>query len=274
MSGPLLEMVDVAYDYGDRVALAGVSLELELGRFVGLFGPNGSGKSTLLRLAAGLLHPRAGSVRLAGCDLPRLGRAEVARRVAVVPQDGLLPPAFTGWEIALMGRTPHLGWFAAEGPRDEAIAWRALELAGADAFAERRAGELSGGERQRLLLARALAQEPDALLLDEPTTHLDLAHQVALLDLIGSLARAGELAVLAVFHDLNLAAAYCDELICLSGGRVQARGRPDAVLTPDLIHMVFGLELLVFPHPQSGRPAILPPAASPAPVSIDARRIP
>ncbi len=261
MTLPILELSDVTFRYAERTVVSDVSLAVRRGRFVGLLGPNGSGKSTLVRLAAGLLRPHAGLVRLAGRNVGALRRMDVARRIAVLPQGAPLPEAFTGWEVVLMGRTPHLGWLATEGPADEAVAWRALELVDAEALAARRVGELSGGERQRLLLARALAQEPDVLLLDEPTVHLDLTHQLALLDRVGSLVRAADLAVLAVFHELNLAAEYCDELVVLAGGRIAAQGEPEATLTAELIRAVYRVDLPIVRHPQSGRPAILIPAA-------------
>lgn len=262
MSGPVLTLTGVSFAYGPRPVVTDASLKVAAGRIVGLLGPNGSGKSTLLRLAAGLLRPRAGAVRLAGRDVGSLRRAEVARRVALLPQDGALPDAFTGRELVLLGRTPHLGRFAAEGPTDRAIVERALALADAAPFADRRLGELSGGERQRLLLARVLAQEPDLLLLDEPTAHLDLAHQLATLDLVRRLAREEGLAVLAVFHDLNLAAEYCDELVLLVDGRIAATGPPAATVTADVLQTVFGVRPLVVRHPVSGRPAVLPPAGT------------
>ncbi|MCC6629466.1 MAG: ABC transporter ATP-binding protein [Chloroflexi bacterium] len=260
----VLALESVSVDYGGAPVVDGVSLSLSPGRVVGLLGPNGAGKSTLLRLAAGLLAPRAGRVCLDGRPLAALSRAAVARRIAVVPQGGQAPAAFTGWEVALMGRTPHLGWFGHEGPADIAATRRALTLADALPLAERRVSDLSGGERQRLLLARALAQEPAVLLLDEPTVHLDLAHQMALLDLIGQLARGADLAAMAVFHDLNLAAAACDEVVVLAGGRIQAAGPPAAVLTSDLLRRVFGLALQVTTHPTSGQPVVLLPDISAA----------
>lgn len=264
MTLPILELSDVTFRYAARTVLSDVSLAVRPGRVVGLLGPNGSGKSTVQRLAAGLLRPQVGLVHLAGRELGTLRRTDAARRIAMLPQGAPLPEAFTGWEVVLMGRTPHLGWLAAEGPADEAVAQRALDLVDAKTLAGRRVGELSGGERQRLQLARALAQEPDVLLLDEPTVHLDLTHQLALLDLVGSLARAADLAVLAVFHELNLAAEYCDELVVLAGGRVVARGEPEATLTAELIRAVYRVDLPIVRHPQSGRPAILPPAAGQA----------
>lgn len=260
-SSPILEIDRVTFDYGERAVVCDVSLTLRAGQISGLIGPNGSGKSTLLRLAAGLLTPRQGVVRLAGQDLRTMRRSEIARRIAVVPQNAVMPEAFSGWEVALAGRTPHLGLLRGASLSDEAIVGRSLALVDAAAFAERPVGELSGGERQRLLLARALAQEPSVLLLDEPTAHLDLPHQIAFLDLVLRFAREGGLAVLVVFHDLNLAAEYCDEIALMDNGAIAAHGAPDGVLTPELISRVYGLAVSVIPHPQSGRPVVLLPAA-------------
>ena len=268
MSGPpVLELaaVSVAFDAAPRPALDAVSLALRAGRFVGLLGPNGSGKSTLVRVAAGLLAPQGGSVFLEGKPLAAYSRGEIARRVAVVPQGASVPEAFTGWEVVLAGRTPHLRPLRGPSPTDEAIARDALALVDAGSLAGRRAGELSGGERQRLLLARAIAQEPAILLLDEPTTHLDLPHQLALLDLARGFARQAGLAVLAVFHDLNLAAAYCDEIALMDDGRIVVHGPPETVVTPAWIAEIYGVEVTVIAHPASGAPTVLLPAATPAP---------
>jgi iron complex transport system ATP-binding protein len=259
MGGVGIALDGVSYAYDTRLVLEEVSLAVAPGSVVGVLGPNGAGKSTLVRLAAGLLRPRTGHVYLGAEPLSSLSRADVARQIALVPQGGSLPGAFTGWEVALMGRTPHLGWLRGESATDVAITRRALALADAEHLAERRVAEMSGGERQRLLLARALAQEPAVLLLDEPTVHLDLAHQVALLALVGRLAHESGLAALAVFHDLNLAAAVCDDLVVLAGGRVQAAGAPAAVLQPDLLRRVFGLDLHVMAHPADGQPVVLMP---------------
>jgi iron complex transport system ATP-binding protein len=254
----MLELRDVAFAYGERPVLDGVSLALRPGRVVGLLGPNGAGKSTLVRLAAGLLRPARGSVLLDGRAMSSWPRREIARRIAFLPQDGVMPPAFTGWEIALMGRTPHLGWLAAEGPADLAAVERALRLADASAFADRRVGELSGGERQRVLLARALAQEPAVLLLDEPTVHLDLGHQLAMVELVVGMARRSGLAVLAVYHDLNLAAQSCDELLVLHGGRMVARGAPDDVLRSPVVPEVYGVGLELVRRATGRVAALLP----------------
>jgi iron complex transport system ATP-binding protein len=260
-SAPLLALDEVSFAYGQRPVVSHVSLSVAPGQVVGLLGPNGAGKSTLVRLAAGLLRPRAGQVRLAGRDLAGLRRAEIARQIALLPQGAALPEDFTGAQLVLLGRTPHLGWLAAESRRDLEIVARALALVGAEALAERRLADLSGGERQRLLLARALAQEPRLLLLDEPTVHLDLTYQLGLLDLVRGLARSDGLGVLAVFHDLNLAAAYCDEVALLAGGRLLARGEPAATLTPALIQQVYGVRVTVTPHPDTGSPVFVLPAA-------------
>ena len=255
----MLDRVGFAYD--GRAVLDDVSFPVAAGRLLGLLGPNGSGKSTALRLAAGLLTPAAGQVLLDGKPLQTFSRGEIARRVAVVPQGAHLPDDFTGWDIVLAGRTPHLGRFAGPGPADrEAARWALAQIDGLG-LAERRAGELSGGERQRLLLARALAQEPEVLLLDEPTAHLDLYHQFVLLDRVRALTARG-IAVLAVFHDLNLAAEYCDEIVLLRDGRVRARGTPEAVLTAPLIEAVYEVAVPMTRHPQSGKPVVLVPGVA------------
>jgi iron complex transport system ATP-binding protein len=255
------DTVSVTFPEAPRPALDSVSLALNAGRLVGLLGPNGSGKSTLLRVAAGLLSPQTGSVSLVGKPLGSYRREEIARRIAVVPQGAAVPEAFTGWDVVLAGRTPYLRPLRGPTTTDEAIARDALAAVDATHLAERRAGEMSGGERQRLLLARAIAQEPSVLLLDEPTTHLDLPHQLAVLDLALRFTRESGLAVLAVFHDLNLAAAYCDEIALMNGGRILVHGPPEAVITPPWIADVYGVEVAVVPHPQSGRPVVLVPPA-------------
>lgn len=260
-SPPTVELDRVTFAFGGLPVVRDVSLTLHGGRISGLLGPNGSGKSTLLRLAAGLLTPRRGMVRLAGQNLRTMGRGEIARRIAVVPQNALMPEGFTGWEVVFAGRTPHLGLLRGASAVDEAIVNRALALVDAAPFAERAVGELSGGERQRLLLARALAQEPSVLLLDEPTAHLDLPHQLSFLDLVLRLTREGGLAVLAVFHDLNLAAEYCDTIALMRAGSIVADGPPEQVLTPATISDVYGVEVSVVRHPQSGRPVVFLPAA-------------
>jgi iron complex transport system ATP-binding protein len=220
-----------------------VNLSLARGELVALLGTNGSGKTTLLRAFAGTLAPDAGAIRFAGRSVREWRRNELARRVAVLPQQLELPLGFRVSELVAMGRAPHARrLFASTADDDRAIA-RALTDADASDLADRPAEELSGGERQRLLVAMALAQEPDLLLLDEPTLHLDLAHQVSLLAAIRRLRDQRGLTVIAVLHDLNLAAAFAPRVAVLDGGRVVADGAPGEVLSPDLVRRVFGVQV-------------------------------
>ncbi|HET8629246.1 MAG TPA: ABC transporter ATP-binding protein [Thermomicrobiales bacterium] len=254
---PLVEARRLRFGYGARPVLRDLSLRVAHGEFVGLIGPNGAGKSTLLRLVCGALRPAAGELDFDGAPLARLSRRALARRIAVLPQSPMLPDAFTVAELVLLGRTPHLGLLQPEGRADFAAARRALLAAGCLDLAGRRLGELSGGERQRAALARALAQEPELLLLDEPTAHLDPGHQQELLATLGRLNREAGLTVLAVFHDLNLAAARCDRLALLHDGRAIADGPPAAVLTPPLLRRAYGFEAQVIPHPRTGLPVVI-----------------
>lgn len=250
----MLQIDRLTIQLGSRLVLSEVSLELRVGEILSIIGPNGAGKSTLVRAAAGELRPRAGHVRVEGAEMYTLPIEQRARRVAVVPQAAHLPELFTAFEVVLMGRTPYLGWLAREGPTDVAIARRAMQRTAALELAARRVGELSGGERQRVLLARALAQSAPVLLLDEPTTHLDLKYQLSILDLIRDLAHRDGLAVLIVLHDLNLAAQYADRIALLSEGRLRAIGSAHQVLTSELLSPAYGLPIQVLPHPLHGRP--------------------
>jgi len=254
----MLEIRDLTLSYGERVALRDVSLALAGGELLGVVGPNASGKTSLLRAITGVISPRRGEVRLDGSPVHRLSQRELARRVAVVPQNPSLPEAFTALEVVLMGRTPHLGLLQSEGRADWAAVRRALEETDALHLADRRIGELSGGERQRVLVARALAQEAPLLLLDEPTAHLDVGHQAEVLELVQRLCYREGKAVLAVVHDLTLAAQYCDRLAMLSEGRLVACGSPHEVLSPELLASVYRTRVWVFAHPLSGRPVVTP----------------
>jgi len=235
----------VVAGYGAAPVLRGIDLELSGGGVVAILGPNGAGKSTLLRVLAGLLAPSAGEVRLDGTTLSTLSRAAIARRIAVVPQSFELLFPFTVREIVALGRTAHLGWLGSPSATDRAAVDRALAELDLDSFAERRIDTLSGGERQRAVLAMALAQEADVLLLDEPTVHLDPAHQRGTLLLIRELARARTLAVAAVLHDLNLAAALADRVVLLQDGRTVAEGSAAEVLRQEALDAVFGKGLRV-----------------------------
>jgi len=260
---PLLEVRDLTVAYpagprGQRVALRDVSLDLAPGELLGLVGPNGSGKTTLIRSVTGAVPPVAGRIRISGEDAARLSQRELARRVAVVPQNPRLPDAFTVLDIVLMGRTPHLRLLQTEGPADLSAARRAMLATDTWALADRRIGELSGGERQRVVVARALAQEAPLLLLDEPTAHLDIGHQAAVLELMRAFCRAEGKAVLAAVHDLTLAAQYCHRLVMLHQGQVVATGNPSEVLRADLLERVYQARVHVFLNPQNGRPVVAP----------------
>ena len=197
-------------------------------------------------------------MRLIGRSLSRWQAADLARARAVVPQDPQLPATFSAWELVMMGRSPYMGWMGHPSARDQAIVQQAMEETGVWSLAHRLMAHLSGGERQRVVVARALAQQPQVLLLDEPTAHLDINHQLETLALIARLVAQRSLAALAIFHDLNLAAQYCDELVLLDRGRVVAQGAPSDVLQPSLLRQVYGAEVVVIPHPQNGLPTVLP----------------
>lgn len=251
------EGVDFYYYENDGLVLRGVSLELGAGELVGLIGPNGSGKTTLLRVLSGLLVPRRGQVYLDSQDIRGLDRRQVAQRVAVVPQELVMPFAFSAYEMVMMGRTPHVRPIVGAGPRDRQVVAKKMELTATLDLAERPFNELSGGEKQRVIMAMALAQEPDILLLDEPTVHLDINHQVEVLELIKRLNRQQGLTVLATMHDLNLAALYFDRLILLNGGRVVANGSPAEVLREESIRQVFQAAVQVREHPTHHTPQVV-----------------
>jgi iron complex transport system ATP-binding protein len=248
-----IENLSAAYDR--MVVLRDVSLTATAGQVLGLIGPNGAGKSTLLRAISGTLAPTEGSIRLGDTDLPRLPTAERARQLAVVPQGANLPEGFRVAEVVLMGRAPHLPRFGGESAHDREIARQAMEQTATWALAERWIGQLSGGERQRVLIARALAQEPRLLLLDEATAQLDLKHQTTTLDTARRLARSG-LTVIAALHDLNLAALYADRLALLHEGALLVCDIPERVLTPEWLRQAYDVEAVIGRHPLYGTPLV------------------
>jgi iron complex transport system ATP-binding protein len=255
--GPIVEMQGASFAYGTRDALSNVSFTARSGEFVGLVGPNGAGKSTLVRLVAGLAAPYSGTVRLAGLDPHTAPRRAVAQVCALVPQEPRIAWPFTVREAVMMGRTPRQGLLAFATELDHGAVRGALEACDLVHLAGRRLDALSGGERRRVFFARALAQEPRVLLLDEPTAFLDLAHQVAVMRM-AQLAARGGLCVVAVLHDLNLAAAACDRLVVLSGGRVVAEGRPGEVLTDARVREVWGVPVWRGENGATGAPIVLP----------------
>jgi iron complex transport system ATP-binding protein len=255
------DSVSFAYDAGadgPGFGIESVSVSVPRGQVVGLLGPNGSGKTTLLKLLAGLLAPKGGAVRLEGRDLTTYTRAQIARRLAVVPQH--THPAFdyTVLDIVLMGRYPHLGRFEVEGPEDLRLAREALEATGTSALESRVFDTLSGGEQQRVAIASALAQAPDLLLLDEPTSSLDLAYQLEIAGLVTRLNHERGVTIVLSTHDLNFAASVCHSLVLLRQGRVAAAGSVNDALTPATIHAVYGVEAEVAMHARTGHVMVVP----------------
>jgi iron complex transport system ATP-binding protein len=245
--GMSIESDRVSWAVRDRLIVDAVSVAVRPGSTVGLLGPNGSGKSSLLRLLAGLRPTSSGVVRLDGADVSGMSRRDVARRLAVVDQESTTDSDPSVRDVIGLGRLPHRAPWAPESACDRDIARMAAATMRTEHLLDRRYATLSGGERQRVQLARALAQEPTELLLDEPTNHLDVRHQLELLELV----RAASATTVMALHDLNLAAAYCDEVVVLRAGRVQVAGPPEIVIRPEMIAEVYGVEAEV-EHTPSG----------------------
>ena len=263
MDNALVRAEGLTCGYGEDPVLRGISLDLRPGDFVGVIGPNGCGKSTLIRALTGILPPYSGKVSLQGKGIPTLSRREVARQVAVIPQDTILLFGFSVLEMVLMGRSPHLKRFQRAGRRDLDLALEALRQTDLIEQRDRKVTELSGGERQRAVIARALVQEPNVLFLDEPDSHLDIGHQVEIFDLLKHLNRYRGLTVLCVSHDLNLASVYCRRLILMQEGRLVATGRPEDIITPANIRAVYGVNAVVHPSPVDGSPQVFPHSTRP-----------
>jgi iron complex transport system ATP-binding protein len=252
-----LRLEKVTLAYGERVVLNAISFGVGTGELLGIVGPNGCGKSTLIKGITKVMPLKGGRVYIDEKSVAAMPQGELARLVAVVPQHTLLPEAFTAFEVVIMGRTPHLGFLRYEGKKDVDTAIEAMKLTDSWHLAMRRVGELSGGEKQRLTIARALTQQPQVILLDEPTSHLDINYQIETLELISSLCRQEGLAVLAALHDLNLAAQYCDRIIMLNGGKIFAEGDAAAVVTPANVKRVYGADVCISPHPVNRLPVTL-----------------
>jgi ABC-type cobalamin/Fe3+-siderophores transport system ATPase subunit len=249
--------------YGEVVVVPDFSFALRPGEVTALVGPNGSGKSTILRSLARLMRPAGGAIYLDGRDIANMPTREVARRLAILPQGPEAPEGVTVWDLVGHGRYPHRGLLGSPTPADVAAIQWALKVTGLEDFTHRPVDRLSGGERQRAWIALALAQETPVLLLDEPTTFLDIRHQVEVLTLVRRLNHEHGIAVGWVLHDLNQAAAYSDRVVMLRGGRVVADGASNDVMTPSTIREVFGVEVVVIPHPVTGLPTCLACPAAP-----------
>ncbi|GEE00813.1 iron-dicitrate ABC transporter ATP-binding protein [Gordonia spumicola] len=249
---------DIRLSYGDRVIVDGLDLDVPAGVITSIVGANGCGKSTLLRALSRLLKPESGRVLLDGEDISAKRSRDVARVLGLLPQSPVAPEGITVSDLVGRGRHPHQRAMARWTAHDYAAVAGALDATGIADLADRSVDELSGGQRQRVWIAMALAQETDILLLDEPTTFLDVAHQVEVLDLLTDLREARGTTIVMVLHDLNLAARYSDRLIAMRSGSIHAHGTPEEVVTADMVADVFGLKSQILTDPVSGKPAVMP----------------
>lgn len=250
----MIDVHSISFRYQKNWVLQDISFQVGKGEFIGVIGPNGSGKSTLLKVLYRLLSPQQGEVLVEFVPLKRMSRAEIAKRIAVVAQETYPLFPFRVIEIVLMGRSPYLGYLMFESEKDLEIAKKAMKWTEILNFSERPIDELSGGERKRVFIARALAQEPEVILLDEPTANLDIHHQIEFLDLILSLNREKGLTIVMATHDMNIAAEFCDRLILLRQGTIYKMGPPKEVITEENIERVYGCQVLVDQNPISGMP--------------------
>lgn len=259
----MLNINHLSVAYGSKTILQDVSLNSQAGEILAVIGPNGAGKSTLIKAASGVLPAKSGAITVSGKDITKLSASERARMIAVVPQAKSLPSAYTVFQSVLLGRTPYLGWLGHPKKNDQNCVMDALEVTHTTSLADRRIGELSGGEQQRVLLARAIAQQTPVLLLDEPTTHLDLRHQSSFLNLIRKLATKQNLAVVMVVHDLNLGSLYADKIALFKDGQIFAQGMPEDVLNETNLMRVYQIPVHIMKHPDYNAPLILPDGLEP-----------
>ncbi len=251
-----VEVDNVYFSYKLLDVLKNINLKAEEGEFLGIVGPNGSGKSTLLQVLSKALTPKAGTIYLGDWEINGMNVKEVARMVAVVPQESPITFSFTVSEIVMMGRTPHLRMLQSESEKDYEVARKAMEATNTYYLRDRLITELSGGERQRVIIARALTQSPKVLLLDEPTANLDIHHQIEILDLVKNLTGKG-LIVICAIHDLNLASLYSDRLIALKDGEIVSFGTPEEVLTEEGVKDIFGVKAIIEKHPVAKSPFVI-----------------
>lgn len=251
----LLEVKNLCFSYNTKNILEDISFKVMEGEIVGILGPNGAGKTTLIRVIAGLLPPKKGEIRFKGINIRDIPQRERARRIAVLPQSEPPIDYLTVQEMVMLGRIPYFSLLRGAGKKDEEIVEKSLEMIGMRDFMYRKMGQLSGGERQKVLIARALAQQPQLLILDEPVVHLDLSHQLEILFLLKRL-KEENLTIMLVIHDINLASYFSDKLLLLKGGRVFAFGEPSEVITRDNLREVFNIYALVRNNPLSGSPYI------------------
>jgi iron complex transport system ATP-binding protein len=253
-----LKIDSIESGYADNIVLKGISFNVKKGEFIGIIGPNGSGKTTLLKTLSHIIRPFKGNILLEGKDIHSLSALALARNLAMVGQGMFSIFSFTTEEIVLMGRSPYIGLLGHEKKQDIEKVNRVLEITGLTCFKNKPIDELSSGERQRVLIARALAQEPKLLLLDEPTAHLDIGYQTDILDLVSALKDNEHLTVICVLHDLNLASQYCDKLVLLENGRIAGFDTPENILRYDTLEKVFNARCLVDERVLAGKPIVIP----------------
>ena len=254
----MLELLDVYVGYLNKSILQGINFTARPGEVTALVGPNGAGKTTLIRAISGVLPLQQGSIYAFGKNIHQISAAQRARLVAVVPQATQLPQAFTGWQTVVLGRTPYVNWLGNLSHHDEAITRDAMRQTATLELASRQVGQLSGGEQQRLLLARALAQSAPILVLDEPTTHLDIQFQFNLLADVRRLAGEQNLVVVMAMHDLNLVSRFCDKVVLLNGGKLVSYGAPAEVLTAERLSEVYKIKIELHPDGKEGQFFIMP----------------
>lgn len=238
---PQLKLKNISFAYDKRLVLSDISLSINHGEIVGILGPNGAGKSTLIKLIAGLIKPRSGDILLDDRPLRSFSGRELARTIALVPQESAIPFSFKAFEVVLMGRQPHLTTFGFESKNDLAVSMDAMKKTDCFELAPRSINELSGGEKQRVILARAFAQTPKLLLLDEPTTFLDIKHQLTLCKLLKKENEDSGLTIVCAMHDLNLAGAFCDRVVILKGGSIAADGKSAEVMRKEIVGPAFDI---------------------------------
>lgn len=253
---PIIKAKDLGFAYTDEMVLQGVSFEILPGEFLSVIGPNGSGKTTLLRLLYGQLSPLEGVIYLNGTPISNISRRNLSQTIAVVSQMPRFHFELTALELVLMGRSPHMGLLAFEGKEDLEIARQAMALTDVSDFKDRNIFSLSGGELQRVVIARALAQKPQAMLLDEPTSYLDIKHQINICQLLKRMNKDQGITIVAVFHDINLASYFSDRVMVMKEGRIHGIGTPEDVITKETLELVYDCHVVVDEIPLIGRPRV------------------
>lgn len=249
---------DVVFAYNEKEVLKGISLTFERNRFYSIIGPNGCGKTTLLKNISRNLQCSAGKVLIENKDIKELKTRDIAKKLSLVPQNTVLDFEFTALDVVLMGRSPYLRLFQNEDANDFKIAENAMKSTNTWQLKNKSVNEISGGERQRVIVSRALTQQTDIMLMDEPVSQLDIHHQIELMDTVKSLVLNSSVTVIAVLHDLNMAAQYSDEIILMKNGQIFAKGNPESVITEDNIKMVYDLNASIIKNPVTGKPHVLP----------------